>query len=150
MTGVQTCALPISQGEADIGGIEYSKYVYPYTREGASVDMAFSKEGAFAGVNCQVLVKGGPNQDIGIAFMNYMLDPAVQKPLAEASLAAPPVDGKANEALIAFLAERLDIAPSSIEIRAGASGRQKRVLLRRCPAHDVAARLGIATNASEA
>jgi uncharacterized protein (TIGR00251 family) len=65
-------------------------------------------------------------------------------------IAAPPVDGKANEALIAFLAERLDIAPSSIEIRAGASGRQKRVLLRRCPAHDVAARLGIATNASEA
>lgn len=58
-------------------------------------------------------------------------------------IAAPPVDGKANEALVAFLAERLDVAPSSIEIRAGASGRQKRVLLTRCTAKDVVVRLGL-------
>ena len=64
-------------------------------------------------------------------------------------VAAPPVDGKANEALIAFLAERLDVAPSSIEIRAGASGRQKRVLLRRCTAKDVAARLGLSMKRAE-
>jgi len=64
-------------------------------------------------------------------------------------VAAPPVDGKANEALIAFLAERLNVAPSTIEIRTGASGRQKRVLLRRCTANDVMARLGLSTKASE-
>ena len=86
-------AVFVAQGEGDIGGIEYSKYVYPYTRQGASIDMAFPKEGAFAGVNCQVLVKGAPNQDLGVAFMNYMLDPVVQKPLAEFSLAAPPIEG---------------------------------------------------------
>ena len=32
--------------------------------------MCFPKEGAFAGVNCQVLVKSGPNADLGAAFMN--------------------------------------------------------------------------------
>jgi putative spermidine/putrescine transport system substrate-binding protein len=86
-------AVFVAQGEGDIGGIEYSKYVYPYTRQGASIDMAFPKEGAFAGVNCQVLVKGGPNQDLGAEFMNRMLDPRVQQPLAEFAIAAPPIDG---------------------------------------------------------
>lgn len=42
-------------------------------------------------------------------------------------LAAPPVDGKANAALIEFLAEILDIAPSKIEIISGAAGRDKLV-----------------------
>lgn len=65
-------------------------------------------------------------------------------------IAAPPVDGKANAALIAFLAERLDVAPSTIEIRAGVSGRQKRVLLRRCTAKDVVARLGLSMKGSVA
>jgi putative spermidine/putrescine transport system substrate-binding protein len=86
-------AVFVAQGEGDIGGIEYSKYVYPYMRQGAPIDMAFPKEGAFAGVNCQVLVKGGPNQDVGAAFMNYMLEPKIQQPLAEFSLAAPPIEG---------------------------------------------------------
>jgi len=40
-------------------------------------------------------------------------------------LTAPPVEGKANEALVAFLAEVLDVAPSRIEVVAGASGRDK-------------------------
>ncbi len=63
-------------------------------------------------------------------------------------VAAPPVDGKANEALVAFLAERLDLAPSNIEILAGTSGRHKRVLLKRCAAKDVLARLGLPVNGS--
>jgi len=42
-------------------------------------------------------------------------------------LQAPPVDGKANKALIGFLAERLDVAPGRIEILAGQTGRNKRV-----------------------
>ncbi|MEZ0396991.1 MAG: DUF167 domain-containing protein [Anaerolineales bacterium] len=40
-------------------------------------------------------------------------------------LTAPPVEGKANEALIEFLAEVLDVAPSRIEVVAGAGGRDK-------------------------
>ena len=42
-------------------------------------------------------------------------------------LAAPPVDGKANECLIGFLADRLGIAKSSIELVGGATSRAKRV-----------------------
>ncbi len=40
-------------------------------------------------------------------------------------LTAPPVEGKANEALIKFLADVLDVAASRIEVVAGSSGRDK-------------------------
>ena len=55
--------------------------------------MCFPKEGAFAGVNCQVFVKGGPNGDLGAAFMNRVLDSKIQQGLAEATIAAPSVGG---------------------------------------------------------
>ena len=42
-------------------------------------------------------------------------------------LAAPPVDGKANACLIEFLAERLEVAKSRIELVGGASARAKRI-----------------------
>jgi uncharacterized protein len=42
-------------------------------------------------------------------------------------LAAPPVDGAANEALIAFLAEVLDVPRRSIAIVSGQTSRDKRV-----------------------
>lgn len=42
-------------------------------------------------------------------------------------IVAPPVDGKANQMLVAFLSEILDIPPSKIEIVVGASGRNKLV-----------------------
>ncbi|MBI5654302.1 DUF167 domain-containing protein [Candidatus Uhrbacteria bacterium] len=40
-------------------------------------------------------------------------------------LAAPPVDGKANGALIKFLSDVLDIPKSSIEVLKGHSSKQK-------------------------
>jgi uncharacterized protein len=40
-------------------------------------------------------------------------------------IAAPPVDGEANEQLIAYLAEVLNIPKSRLEIVAGQSGRDK-------------------------
>jgi uncharacterized protein (TIGR00251 family) len=42
-------------------------------------------------------------------------------------LTAPPVEGKANEALIEFLADVLDVPRSKIDIVAGAGGRDKLV-----------------------
>ncbi len=42
-------------------------------------------------------------------------------------LAAPPVDGKANACLIAFLAETLGVTKSAVELVSGLSSRQKRV-----------------------
>ncbi|MCW5875808.1 MAG: DUF167 domain-containing protein [Anaerolineales bacterium] len=42
-------------------------------------------------------------------------------------LTAPPVEGKANEALIGFLSKVLDVSRSRIEIIAGDTGRDKLV-----------------------
>jgi len=42
-------------------------------------------------------------------------------------LTAPPFEGQANEALVKFMAEILEIAPTRIEIVAGATGRDKLV-----------------------
>jgi uncharacterized protein (TIGR00251 family) len=40
-------------------------------------------------------------------------------------LTAPPIEGKANEALIRFLAKELSVSPSSIEILKGHHSREK-------------------------
>ena len=45
-------------------------------------------------------------------------------------LQAPPVDGKANQALCRFLADVVEIARRDVELVSGTSSRQKRVLLR--------------------
>jgi uncharacterized protein (TIGR00251 family) len=42
-------------------------------------------------------------------------------------LAAPPVEGKANAALIAFLADLLGVPKAAVSLEAGASSRRKRV-----------------------
>lgn len=44
-------------------------------------------------------------------------------------LAAPPVDGKANAALIAFLAKTCGVPKSAVELVSGDSSRTKRVRL---------------------
>ena len=45
------------------------------------------------------------------------------------ALASPPVDGKANRALVAFIASSLGVSRSRVRLLAGASSRRKRVLL---------------------
>lgn len=52
-------------------------------------------------------------------------------------LTAPPVDGMANEALIALLAERLGLPKRSISIVRGATGRQKVVEISRMTREEV-------------
>ena len=42
-----------------------------------------------------------------------------------ARLNAPPVDGRANEELVALIAERFHCARKSVELRSGAAGRTK-------------------------
>jgi hypothetical protein len=45
-------------------------------------------------------------------------------------LAAPPVEGRANDALIAWLSKELKIPRANIELINGDTGRQKRLLIR--------------------
>ena len=52
-------------------------------------------------------------------------------------LTAPPVEDKANQALVKYLADILGIAPSRIEIVAGATGRDKLVSILDMDAEDV-------------
>jgi uncharacterized protein len=42
-------------------------------------------------------------------------------------LKAPPVDGRANEALVEFLAETFDVPRAAVKIERGLTGRDKRV-----------------------
>lgn len=44
-------------------------------------------------------------------------------------LASPPVDGKANDALVAFLAKTLGVARAQVALVAGQSSRSKRVAI---------------------
>ena len=56
-------------------------------------------------------------------------------------VAAPPSDGAANEELCRFLARACGLPLSAVEILNGASGRQKRVLVRGRSAEQVRAQL---------
>ena len=40
-------------------------------------------------------------------------------------LAAPPVDGKANAALIGYVADRLDLPKSAVQLKSGQTSRRK-------------------------
>ncbi len=57
-------------------------------------------------------------------------------------LTAPPVRGKANRALQEFLAQRLGVSPSDVEILTGHTSRQKRVRVRGVSADAIRALLG--------
>jgi uncharacterized protein (TIGR00251 family) len=59
------------------------------------------------------------------------------------ALTAPPVDGRANEACMAFLAELLNVSRSSVTIAAGESSRNKVIRVRGLSAAEVAARLRV-------
>jgi uncharacterized protein (TIGR00251 family) len=59
-------------------------------------------------------------------------------------LAAPPVDGAANDELVRLLSDRLGVARSAISISAGASGRSKSVRVAGLLPSEVARRLGVA------
>ena len=100
-----TAVLQIAQGQADIGGPDFSKTVLPYAFKKAPVAMSAPKEGVFGGVNTVTIVKNGPNPDLAAAFADRVLDASVQKALAEYTYAAPTVRG------ITLNAETAKVAP---------------------------------------
>jgi uncharacterized protein (TIGR00251 family) len=64
--------------------------------------------------------------------------------LLRVRLAAPPVDGAANAALAVFIADKLGIAKSRVQIVSGLTGRRKVVRIDGVTAEAVAAALQIA------
>ncbi|WP_089932988.1 DUF167 domain-containing protein [Candidatus Entotheonella palauensis] len=59
-------------------------------------------------------------------------------------LTAPPVDGAANAACLAFLAKTLGVSRSRVQIRTGAKGRDKVLYIADLTPEQVALALGIA------
>lgn len=59
-------------------------------------------------------------------------------------VAAPPERGRANDAVLVLLAEALDVPPGSVELVAGASSRDKVVLVHGLGEKDAEARLAAA------
>jgi uncharacterized protein (TIGR00251 family) len=57
-------------------------------------------------------------------------------------VAAPPERGRANDALVGLLAERLQVTPAELSVVAGRSSRDKVVELRGLAADEAARRLG--------
>lgn len=57
------------------------------------------------------------------------------------ALTAPPVEGKANEACVRFVAELLEVPRASVTIAAGESSRQKLIRVAGLSAAEVEARL---------
>ena len=66
---------------------------------------------------------------------------AWEQGVLKARLTAPPVDGAANDALIALLAERLGLPKRAISIARGATGRLKIVEIAGMTEAEVAAKL---------
>lgn len=58
-------------------------------------------------------------------------------------VAAPPVDGAANEALVRFLADRLEVGCSAVIVSSGAGGRSKTVVVTGLTPDQAARRLGL-------
>ena len=50
--------------------------------------------------------------------------------LLKVALTAPPVEGAANEALVRFLADALDVPPSTVSVVSGQTSREKAVEFR--------------------
>lgn len=58
-------------------------------------------------------------------------------------LAAPPVDGKANAALLEFLAQKVGVGRTALELLSGQTARSKRVRIAGVGADTLWARLGV-------
>jgi len=58
-------------------------------------------------------------------------------------ITAPPVDGKANAALIEFLSDVLDVPKRNIEILKGETGRNKSVEILEISEEDLRRKLGV-------
>jgi hypothetical protein len=58
-------------------------------------------------------------------------------------LAAPPVDGKANAALLAFIAKKVGAARTAVELLSGQTSRAKRVCVHAIGAQAIVAALSV-------
>jgi ABC-type Fe3+ transport system substrate-binding protein len=73
----------LESGECDLFLSPDSRSTLFRKGQGAPVDQAYPKEGLFAMPVGVALVRGGPNVDLGIKFINELLDPQTQAVIAK-------------------------------------------------------------------
>ncbi len=88
-----------------------------------------SKEGAL--LTCRVLPSSSRNEIAGVSGTALRI-----------KITAPPVDGKANRAFLAFLAKKLKVPKNRVIILKGTTGRLKEILLVGITAEEIEKILG--------
>jgi putative spermidine/putrescine transport system substrate-binding protein len=79
----------LESGECDLFLSPDSRSTLFRKAQGAPVEQAYPKEGVFAMPAGVALVRGGPNQDLGVKFINEMLDPGTQALIAKTFYSKP-------------------------------------------------------------
>lgn len=112
------------------------------TRPGHTLSMRFmpwiQPTGGGCVVNVRVIPRASKNQIQGV------LGDALK-----IRLQAPPVDGKANEALVRFLADTLELPVRNISLLSGETGRNKRILLTGLDTAKAGSRLNVTDRGQE-
>jgi len=67
----------------------------------------------------------------------------VQGEALKVRIVAPPVEGRANQVLVEFLAEALAVRPRQVRVVSGHAGREKTVAVTGIEARDLARRIGV-------
>jgi putative spermidine/putrescine transport system substrate-binding protein len=83
----------IQQGEVVIVGPYYGHNIWPYIDKGLPANHIIPREGGFAGLSCQTLVHGAPYPELGVEFINAMLDAETQVMMSNKLSNAPVVQG---------------------------------------------------------
>jgi uncharacterized protein (TIGR00251 family) len=86
--------------------------------------------------SCRIAVKVTPNARVD-EIRDFTGD------VLQVRLKAPPVDGKANEALVRFIAERLGLPRSAVSLARGATGRSKLLAVSGITREEAIARLKV-------
>jgi energy-coupling factor transporter ATP-binding protein EcfA2 len=81
----------MQQGELAMLGPFYASTIWPCIDEGLPAKHILPKEGTFAGLGCQTLVKGGPYPELGAVFSNEVLSLQMQAMLAKKLSVSPVV-----------------------------------------------------------
>jgi len=73
----------------------------------------------------------------------------IQGEALKVRLTTPPVEGRANRALVTFLAEALDLRPGQVRVVSGHTGREKVVAVAGMEARALAQRIGALLKAEQ-